>query len=595
MNKSAAQRSQSFLGIADQFKLGELVTEGAHPATHRLSETAQEDTVAALRLLFKVDADVVRKYRELAESGRMAAIADQLLHALQAGGRIFFTGCGSTGRLSILLDSIWRDFWQQQAARAGSNPLAADMEGRSFSVMAGGDFALIKAVEGFEDYTEFGRKQIGDLGVKAGDVVFAITEGGETSFVIGTAWAGVDAGAKVYFVYNNPDEVLCRHVERSRKVIEEDRIEKLNLTTGPMAISGSTRMQATTVQLCVIVTVLEMVVRQLGEGTPDAGQAAAGEFLAGLEALDRSLSSEELLQDLASLVQAETGAYRSGGKAHYHADHLAIDVLTDTTERSPTFCTPPFRKRGDRTSSESMVFLFVPGRTTPEAWRWLLKRSPRCLNWQGQDVATLVPSEQAERSARILRTITEPELMQFAIGEDGLADRSFREGDFQLTISAGQKERLPAALGAAPGHAALVFSPPVQAPPRPAPGEVRIPVPETRFLLDGLTRVAVKMVLNAISTCVMVRLGRVMGNTMIYVVPSNLKLIDRATRYISRLAGLDYPQANQLLFEALEYVEPRMVAGQEYPPVVGLAVLHVSKRLSYEEAEATLRKGFSPF
>ena len=53
--------------------------------------------------------------------------------------------------------------------------------------------------------------------------VFAITEGGETSFVIGTAWEGLDAGAKVFFVYNNPSELLCRHVKRSREVIEEPR------------------------------------------------------------------------------------------------------------------------------------------------------------------------------------------------------------------------------------------------------------------------------------------------------------------------------------------------------------------------------------
>src|SRR5208282_942775 len=61
---------------------------------------------------------------------------------------------------------------------------------------------------------------------------------------------------------------------------------------------------------------------------------------------------------------------------------------------------------------------------------------------------------------------------------------------------------------------------------------VFIPVPQTDFLLDGVTRVAVKLVMNALSTCMMVRLGRVMGNTMVWVVPSNLKLIDRATRYI---------------------------------------------------------------
>src|SRR5204863_4786736 len=126
-------------------------------------------------------------------------------------------------------------------------PTTADFENRTFSVMAGGDFALIKSVEGFEDFAAFGKKQIGDLGVCARDVVFAITEGGETSFVIGTAWKGVEVGAKVYFVYNNPDHVLCQHVQRSREIIQEPRIEKINLTTGPMAITGSTRMQATTI------------------------------------------------------------------------------------------------------------------------------------------------------------------------------------------------------------------------------------------------------------------------------------------------------------------------------------------------------------
>ncbi len=73
---------------------------------------------------------------------------------------------------------------------------------------------------------------------------------------------------------------------------------------------------------------------------------------------------------------------------------------------------------------------------------------------------------------------------------------------------------------------------------------VLAPVPKTDFLLDGVTRAGVKMLLNALSTCTMVRLGRVMGNYMIWVVPSNLKLIDRSTRYIQRLTGLDY-QAGQ--------------------------------------------------
>ena len=87
----------------------------------------------------------------------------------------------------------------------------------------------------------------------------------------------------------------------------------------------------------------------------------------------------------------------------------------------------------------------------------------------------------------------------------------------------------------------------------------------------------------------MVRLGRVMGNYMIWVVPSNLKLIDRSTRYIQRLSGLDYFKANHLLFEVIEYVEPRMKADQAYPPVVGISVMRMRHGLGNAEAEQRLK------
>ncbi len=117
---------------------------------------------------------------------------------------------------------------------------------------------------------------------------------------------------------------------------------------------------------------------------------------------------------------------------------------------------------------------------------------------------------------------------------------------------------------------------------------VLAPIPATDFLLDGVTRAGLKMLLNALSTCTMVRLGRVMGNYMIWVVPSNLKLIDRSTRYIQRLTGLDYKAANHLLFEVIEYVEPRMKADQAYPPVVGVSVMRVRHKLGNAEAEKRL-------
>src|SRR5947208_3288492 len=111
MSAASDQRSRDFLAISRQFKLGALVTEASHPVTARLSDVAATDVAGALDLLFKADADVLAKFREFVDSDRAGDIAGTMVKALRNGGRIFFTGCGSTGRLSILLDSVWRDFW----------------------------------------------------------------------------------------------------------------------------------------------------------------------------------------------------------------------------------------------------------------------------------------------------------------------------------------------------------------------------------------------------------------------------------------------------------------------------------------------------
>jgi len=134
VNDNSRKRSDEFLKISGQFKLGALVTESSHPVTANLSEVAKTDTAAALKLLFDVDDDVIRKFREFVESGRAGEIKEAILHSLKSGGRIFFTGCGSTGRLSILLDSVWRDFWRRQnepLTRTSStlSPLGGERDG----------------------------------------------------------------------------------------------------------------------------------------------------------------------------------------------------------------------------------------------------------------------------------------------------------------------------------------------------------------------------------------------------------------------------------------------------------------------------------
>ena len=613
MSAESDRKAAEFLAIADQFKLGALVTESSHPVTASLSDVARQSVEEALDLLFQVDEDVVQRYRRWVEEDRTSSIAAIVLDALKAGGRVFFTGCGSTGRLSILLDSIWRGFWREQQERglAGS-PSPAEWEDRTRSAMAGGDFALIKAVEGFEDFTQFGRRQIADMDFGPGDVLFAITEGGETSWVIGTAWEALDRGGTVFFVYNNPDDILREHVTRSREVIDCDRITKINLTTGPMAISGSTRMQATTIELCVMLSVLEAVARSLVIGMDPSGPRGRGpsqrdpqtvpqEFLAGLETMLATLRSRECRSALADLVRMEEAVYRSGHKNTYFADGLGVDMLTDTTERSPTFCTPPFRRYDDPDAAESWAFLCVPQETTEEAWPALLKRSPRCVEWSEETVRALTPPEKADRTVEIVSRIGPADLMKFRIGQDGLPYRVLGPGDCAVGLVGSdetgllqpdgfvrtQLDRVRAA-GAKTGVIRLVRDGENARATGPDDVTVTVRVPATGLLLDGVTRAGIKMLLNAMSTCTMVRLGRVMGNTMIWVVASNLKLIDRATRYIVRLTGLPYDDACRLLFSSIEYVQPRMLADQAYPPVVGLSVMRARYGLEPEEAERRL-------
>jgi N-acetylmuramic acid 6-phosphate etherase len=83
---------------------------------------------------------------------------------------------------------------------------------------------------------------------------------------------------------------------------------------------------------------------------------------------------------------------------------------------------------------------------------------------------------------------------------------------------------------------------------------------------------AVKLVLNTLSTATMVRMDRVIGNAMVWLSPSNKKLIDRGSRLISQQTNCSYEQACIALHEALEEVESGQQQGKEVPSPVALAI-----------------------
>jgi len=555
--------------------LGELLTESSHPKTKRLSQTAAVDLPAAIRLLQSVDDDIPLAMEKVLGQDSYRQLIEVFGEAMQTGKRIFFTGCGATGRLSILLEAAWRRFWRTFGEEC---PSLADSV---FSVMAGGDFALIKSVEGYEDFPDFGRYQLRERGVGPGDVVVAITEGGETPFVIGTAWEGLDAGARVFFVYNNPTELLCRHVERSREVIEEPRITNIDLTTGPMAITGSTRMQATTAELFVVGSALEIALVRFLRQRSSGGRAAklavteheSGDYLRRLSELLVQLSSCESVDTLARATAFEESIYRRQGLVTYAADSFLLDVLTDTTERSPTFMLPAFRKRGDNLSPRSWAFVKDPFHPTEQAWHSLLQRPPRGLEWGDEVYKELNAPAGTNANPPKLDNF---EIYKFMIGNEVDPSRTDAPDSALVAVAArGDADHLTRMAlekfgGPYKKTAALTIG----------TEKAETGADETFHfsfsLADSPLRLwhhlAVKLVLNTLSTATMVRMDRVIGNAMVWLSPSNKKLIDRGSRLIAQETESSYEQACIALHEAIDEVETGRQQGREVPSPVALAI-----------------------
>ena len=575
----ATKRAEEFLSREHAFRLGELLTESSHPKTKALSQTAKDDLPAAIRLLQSVDDDIPPAMEKVLQQDSFQKLIEAFIEAMKNDKRIFFTGCGATGRLSILLDAAWRRLWQNSKQKLSE--IVPDMEDHVFSVMAGGDFALIKSVEGYEDFPDFGRHQMKEHNVQPGDVVVAITEGGETPFVIGTAWEGLDAGARVFFVYNNPTEVLCRHVKRSREIIEESRITKLDLTTGPMAITGSTRMQATTAELFVVGSALETaLVRFLKDKLSKKQMLKLGlnefepaDYLRLLSELMEQLSGSEAVDMLTRATRFEEDIYRSGGLVTYMADSLLLDVLTDTTERSPTFMLPPFRKSGDTLSPNSWAFVKDPFRTTEKAWHALLQREPRGLNWQRSIYEQLkAPAGLQAQPPKLDNS----EIYKFMIGNEPDPSRTDVSDSALVVITTGSETEtlMQTALQKfGPQYnksAALVLGLTDAVPP--TAETFQFPYNLTNSPLQLWHHLAVKLILNTLSTATMVRMDRVIGNAMVWLSPSNKKLIDRGSRLISQQMACSYEQACIALHEAMEEVEAGQLQGKEVPSPVALAI-----------------------
>lgn len=519
---TAREKAEEFLTKYSDFRLGDIEAEQSHPLTRNMSEAFERSIPEGVSLLTACDALLGPKLRATLKSTAYAQMEADILNTLSAGGRIILSGCGSSGRLCMRIENSFR----LALGRLGKK--GKGLEDRVLSLMTGGDYAVIRAVEFFEDFTALGRKQAEELRLEPKDLLIGVTATGETTSILGTAAKALDDGAAVWMVVCSDPEAFFERLPRAKTVYHRERTQVLLLPCGPMALTGSTRMQSSTYEQAVISIAVERALHLL-TGEP---VRSLDEYADCFDDILAQISGKTSVELISGQIDLEESVYRKEGLITYFADEYMLDVLTDTTERSPTFMTPPFVSAGMSGQKQSWAFVKNPSYETEESWTRCFRRVPRCIEWPREVFASLeLENSVIDRIPPIgLKAICE-----FRIGCEVAPEREGVNGSTAVWIGAEKAPEDFKKQAARYQHSAsFTFE------------EAGICPPKTD--MDIFEHLTMKMMLNDFSTATMVRMGRVQSNWMTFLNISNKKLVDRAGRIISLLSGILYEKALEELF-----------------------------------------------
>lgn len=202
---------------------GKLQTELRNPRTMHIDRM---DTLDMLRCIHAEDLQAVEAVGAVLP--QIAPVIDRIAAGMAQGGRLIYTGCGTSGRLGVL--------------DASECPPTYGVEpGLVIGVIAGGDHALRNAIEGAEDSRPAGRAALEPLELREQDVVVGLSAAGGAAFVLGGVEYARERGCATVAITCNPDTPLQAACDYAIVPL-----------TGPEAVTGSTRMKAGTAQKLIL-------------------------------------------------------------------------------------------------------------------------------------------------------------------------------------------------------------------------------------------------------------------------------------------------------------------------------------------------------
>ena len=214
-----------------------------HLLTEQINASSQNlDQMSSLELVDLFNREDVQTLLAIARSREsLAAAIDLTTAALRQGGRLFYVGAGTSGRLGVL-------------DAAECPPTFCTPPELVQGIIAGGAGALVRSSEDLEDRAEDGAGVVALRQITHLDVVVGITAGGTTPFVQGALQAARQRGAKTVFI-------ACVPVEQ----VEFEADVDIRLLVGPEILAGSTRLKAGTVTKMALNILSTSVMVKLGK------------------------------------------------------------------------------------------------------------------------------------------------------------------------------------------------------------------------------------------------------------------------------------------------------------------------------------------
>lgn len=233
--------------------------------TERKNEKSlQIDNLSTLEIIkIMNEEDKTIAYAVEKELGHIAEASDAVYQRLKVGGRLFYMGCGTSGRIGIL-DAV------ECPPTFGTDPTMVQ------ALIAGGENAFIRAVEGAEDSRELGKTDLIKRHITNEDVLVGLAASGRTPYVVGGMEYARSLGALTISV------TCCRN-----SVIEQLSDISIVLRTGPEVITGSTRLKSGTAQKMVLNMISTSVMIKLGK--------VYGNLMVDLRATNEKLMSRAIL------------------------------------------------------------------------------------------------------------------------------------------------------------------------------------------------------------------------------------------------------------------------------------------------------------